>query len=347
MKIKFLSIFSVAVLALSSCSSSDFDENNGNENGNGNDVELSDVEVKFGSSLALSVKPQSSPLTRAHDAEWDSGDKIGIYMIKDGVTWNSSAEIFRNSKYTTTAEKDGTTPDYSIFTAVNNPMYYPTQNTVSFVAYYPYSDDPLLTAATPTYPINVTDQSDQNAIDFLYASRKSGFDKTSETVQLDFKHILSKIILKIIPGPGVSLDEVEKVKVTMKGLIRDGEYNLTKSITNNDINSAFTEGSKGPISGFKKIDFVDSSVNPIVEDVELEGILIPQTLDDTIEWEFDVNGEIFTFKPINVKTTSLDMSKYEPGKKYVYTITILKTEVEVEGKILDWILGGEGAGIAS
>lgn len=352
MKIKFLSIFSVAVIALASCSSSDYDENNGN--GNGTDVEMSDVEVKFGSSLGINVKPQSSPLTRAHDEEWDDNDQIGIYMIKGGTpkpAW-SIVNATANRGYTTNLDDGteiapGTDKYYKIFSPMSatDKMYYPATGKVNFVAYYPYSTDNSLKPTSPTdapiYNIKVTQQDPQKDIDLLYAARTADYDKTSGTVQLDFKHKLSKLIINVVPdiANGVTVEEAQSVELSIKNLYETA----TMDITNGTLSATGTN--THTITGF--------SASNTTGGRTIEGILIPQDLittdpDDTKinYFEFKVGDEIFKWNPKNTDTTETSLTKFEEGKKYTYTITLKRTGVVVEGKIEDWTPGGTGSGTA-
>lgn len=340
MKIKFLSIFSVAVIALASCSSNDYDENN--SNGNGTDVEMSDVEVKFGSSLGINVKPQSSPLTRAHDGEWDDNDQIGIYMIKGGTpkpAW-SIVNATANRGYTTNLDDGteiapGTDEFYKIFSPMSatDKMYYPATGKVNFVAYYPYSTDNSLKPTSPTdapiYNIKVTQQDPQKDIDLLYAARTADYDKTSGTVQLDFKHKLSKLIINIIPGDGVTKTEAENATIIFEEYLTEN----TLDITTGNLGTAQAKDNITPIA---------TTTLPTNVAAQYEAIVIPQKVESDLLWKITVNGETFTWNPIKETT----IPKYESGSRYIYNITVKRHEIIVEGKIENWENGGTGSGTA-
>lgn len=335
MKIKFLSIFSVAVLALSSCSSSDFDENN-NGNENGTDVELSDVEVKFGSSLALSVKPQSSPLTRAYDDKWEDGDLIGVYMIKDEATpaWNI-INGQENMNYENSNTGQHPANEYDPFNPNSTAMFYPTIGNVNFVAYYPYSSASSLEGTTPIYSVDISNQTSQKAIDLLYAARKTTTPPYNKSyvgvVELDFVHKLSKIILKVIAGSGVTDDEVKTVKISFKKYLSKTEL---------DIKTGALATSTDPIT---IANLPSSTTTPSNVAAQFEAIIVPQKVENDMVWEFQTaSGEIFSWKPSNEST----INNYDEGKRYTYEITLQRSGVEIEGKVEDWAYGGDGMGVA-
>ena len=95
-----------------------------------------------------------------------------------------------------------------------NLIYLPADNTpLDFVAYYPYTAG----LKNNIYTVDVTDQSDQSAIDLMAAGKQSA-DRISVKVSFNFVHKLSKIVINLAPGMGVTGDELEGMTVQLTGL---------------------------------------------------------------------------------------------------------------------------------
>ena len=103
--------------------------------------------------------------TRAYDKTWESGDAIGIYML-DG----DAVEV-ENRKYTTATTGESGTFTTDAATAI----YFPVNGDPrDFAAYYPYRD---IAAGSSIYPVDVTTQTPQKAIDLMAAAKVTGKTK--------------------------------------------------------------------------------------------------------------------------------------------------------------------------
>ena len=60
--------------------------------------------------------------------------------------------------------------------------------------------------------------------------------------------------------------------------------------------------------------------------------------------EFKIGSDVFTWD-LSVSTGTA-LSSLDAGKKYAYTITINRTSILVDGKIVDWTTGTGGDGVA-
>ncbi len=133
--------------------------------------------------------------TRAVDTQWTPGDQIGIYMAHSGESLSPSSivDFFVNVAYQTAGTADFTSLyDWDF-------IYYPASGSVDFYAYYPYADVLKYTQA-----IDVSDQTDQESIDFLYAKPVTGKHKDDPAVALQFSHQLCKLVMTVEPGTGMT-----------------------------------------------------------------------------------------------------------------------------------------------
>lgn len=263
--------------------------------------------------VALEVSSGIDVQTRAHDAAWDAGDAIGIYML------NSTTTEAANCKYTTTS-----TGTNGSFTAAGQTIYFPTDGSArDFTGYYPYHT-PL---AGNLYAVNVTAQAVQKDIDLMGADKVTGKTKNDPAVQFEFRHKLVKLYLTIKPD-GTSLTAGD-----MEG--------LTVSITNQKTKATYDVVAGGAV-------IVDADNNDpatvqlltAANGTSSEGIVLPAATTETMQLVFLLkNGTEFKWD-----IHSAEKSKqFVAGSKYVYTITISKTGIAVASSVKDWTSGnGEG-----
>jgi hypothetical protein len=125
--------------------------------------------------------------TRLSGSTWDKGDAIGVYMKKEGESLNSTV-IANNINYIYN--------DSGYFKPKNESqaIYFPFNGSnVDFVGYYPYREN----ISDFIYPVDLTVQSDQAAIDLMYSNNVTGRNMSTPNVNMLFSHRLSKLVLQI------------------------------------------------------------------------------------------------------------------------------------------------------
>lgn len=284
---KFLFTGSLSLFALAACVSND-DKSEWNDGSQA---------INFTSSI-------QGLNTRAANAEWTAGDKVGIFM--KAANGDLSAATAANKLHTT--DKNGN------LTASNaeNALYYPTDgSSVDFVAYYPY----VISLPGNTYKVDVTTQTDKPAIDLLYSDNAKGFAKgASGSPQLTFTHMLSQIVFNI--EKDATIPTLDGLKVTFKGMntkayftLADGK--LINAGTVADITSLMAEGA-----------------------TTITTIVLPATTLSDIKVVFDLNGKSYT---ADYPQTVLDA-----GRKYVHKVKLSDSNgqpviVMEAATITDWI----------
>lgn len=242
--------------------------------------------------------------TRAANAKWTTGDKVGIFM--KAANGDLSTAIAENKLHTT--DENGN------LTASNaeNALYYPTDgSSVDFVAYYPY----VTSLAGTTYKVDVATQTDQPAIDLLYSDNAKGFAKgTSSTPQLQFAHMLSQIVFNI--EKDATIPTLNGLKVTFKGLNTKADFTLADGKL----------GNAGTVA--------DIAANVDVNGATATTIVLPAAALSDIKVVFDLNGKSYT---ADYPQTVLDA-----GRKYVHKVKLSDSNgqpviVMDAATITDWI----------
>jgi hypothetical protein len=264
------------------------------------------TEVKFASSVIVPTRSGSRLLGDL----WEPGDAIGMFMIEKDryavVEGNSNVRYYtKKSCYTCN------------FTATHDFIYFPENgNDVRFMSYHPYNESVKGT----TYKIDVTNQSPQSALNFLYSfNPRESYDKNIEAgkVPMEFNHEMTKILINIKNGHSLQGYDLMYMKVYFTGLSTHADFNLMT----------------GKMSNLRKASPIYPSIliagNGNV--FSAEAILIPETnlpSDAALVFEMN-NGNKDVYK------WNLGRS-LEKGKKYTFGVTINKTGISVNTTIYNW-----------
>lgn len=252
--------------------------------------------------------------TRAHDATWEAGDEIGIF----GQPEDESQTAWSNVRYTTTTGNGSFAPAQGV-----GPIYLPVNDTdVDFVAYYPYT----ASLTDGVYTVNVTDQSNQSAIDLMAASTRTA-NRENPAVAFNFVHKLSKIDITFKPGTGMTDADLAGMTVQLSGQQTAATFEVTQP------ESAVSVTIGEPVT---------LNLKTSADGKSAEGIVLPSDNYDGVVLHLELaDGNSFFNWTLN---ESQNAQSFEAGKKYVYTITVNRTGLGVSATINDWASGnGEGA----
>lgn len=218
--------------------------------------------------------------SRAYDTSWEANDVIGVFMLA-----NSDKNVLATNIPYVTSKGDG------YFVSQNRPIYYP-DGAVDFIAYYPYSE---AISNHTNYPIDLSNQTKQNAIDLMTAVNLTNRQLTSPQGNLQFKHLLAKLVLNLKSTSGSSL---KGIKASISGLKVKGTANLS------DASSITPSG-----------EATDFSLYINEEATQAEAILLPQTLSGNLKIKLELNGQS---KEINTEISG----SIEQGYKYIYNVNV-------------------------
>ena len=251
-------------------------------------------------------------MTRAADDHWDANDAIGVYMVSAD---NSIVGGVSNYRYTVvTGGQNGT----FIPADENNTAYFPEDGTaVNVVAYYPQGE-----VVDNKLSLDLANQGEQPRIDLMSANAE-GASKSNPTINLEFKHRLTKLFFKIegdVNTDGINAtisNQYTKIQYDIlndKLLIADGseKENIVMKYWN------LGEGTNR---------FVEAIVLPNMDGNSVQ----ERTL------TFTLNGKDYT-ATIDAQT------EFKAGKKYIYTVTFTtEGSVKIKGAgIENWGIEDDG-----
>ena len=283
---KMTKFFALALLAgaMVSCSTEDTAPSTQNDK----------VAVQFTGGISVN--------TRAAGVAWADGDKIGIFMTEAGKTL--SADVIKEGVDNVCYQSNGSIA----FSPVSGgkTVFFPIDGDVDFYSYYPQT-----TVNDYKVALNMANQTSQEAIDFMYA-KKTGCNKATPQVDLKFNHMLSNLVLNVQPGNGLTEDDLNKLKVTIKDQNTTATFNLADGVISGEGNPA------------------NIQMKTVKVGKKYEAILLP-TKSTTREIEFDLdNGHDAPF----VWTMATDL---KGGNLYNYTtVKLTRTGVELSGTIKPW-----------
>lgn len=245
--------------------------------------------------------------TRAAGLAWADGDKIGIFMTD--TKQPLSADAIREGVDNVCYQSSGSIG----FSPVSGgkTVFFPIDGDVDFYSYYPQT-----TVNDYKVALDVTYQTKQEAIDFMYA-KTEGCNKATPQVFLKFYHKLSNLVLEVQPGNGLTQEDLKKMTVKVKDQNTKATFNLAD----------------GTISG--EGNPTDIKIKTTVAGKLYEAILLP-TEEASRVIEFDLNNG---YDAPFVWTMP---AKLEGGKRYHYTVVKLsRSAVDISGNIEPWIKAGD------
>lgn len=275
----------------------------------------------------------SRPETRAIDNQWEQ-DEIGV-MVTDASNSNME-ELYKNVKYTTTADKV-TEAD---FTSTDGIFFQDASETVTFAAYGPYqssADKAVLPGESGVIKNISTDKQNtrdaQKKFDFIYAtgataSRGNPTVEFSKDNSTEFKHKMTRLIfiVKTSTEDGFAATDVTSGTYSVSGLNHKGEFNVTTG----------TAQATGTETSADWSLTQNSLKDEETAQVTFTSILYPQTLTNSLVFKAVINGQTYTSKSEIKPTLAASTS-------YTYTLTIKKEGVVVSGcTVSGWSTGSGG-----
>lgn len=223
-------------------------------------------------------------MTRAADNHWDKDDAIGVYMVnaENGIVGDVS-----NYRYVVIDKDNGNfSPD-----GENNTAYFPEDGTVNVVAYYPQGN-----VDNGKLSLDLSDQSEQPRID-LMSARAEGASKSNPTINLGFKHRLTKLFFEI--EGDVNTDGISAT-------ISNQYTKIQYDILNDNLLIADESKQENIVMKYWNLDNYRFT----------EAIVLPNEENNSAvdrELTFQLNEKIF-------KATISSSTKFEAGKKYTYKV---------------------------
>ena len=253
--------------------------------------------------------------TKATASNFESGDKIGLYVVEYNGEAAAPLQISGNWVNNSLITYDGSA------WASSKTIYWPqTENKVDVYGYYPYMD--LLSVDEQPFSV-VLDQSTSRdgdvlggyeASDLLWA-KACGVSKEDGTVELSYKHIMSKLLIKLVKGPEYSGDFPDVSELYIHNVVPTAIVDLTNGSVVKDM-----YGEEATIKAKR------------VDNATFEAIIVPQRLGSSSPLV-----ELISYGVSYLMESSF---YFRNGKVHVLELTINgnpdQISVEIGGEIKDW-----------
>ena len=249
---------------------------------------------------------------RASGTRWAKYDQIGI------STAEGTATFYNNVCY----EWDGS----GFATSPENAIYFQSDETVTFHAYYPFTGMPGTAAGVLTsVSTGAENQTAENQplIDFLYASGAEGSTRDPEVNFTDgtgaggedcsFHHCMSQITLTFEAGSGVDFSIVQPDSYTLSGVVLTGSF---------DTGSGAAKADEGAEAG--NLDM------PIGSTLTSSVILFPQEV-KSIGLTVKFNGNNYS------ATLEIPEEALEAGNNYTWTVKVRNKDLSIGSAVIsEW-----------
>lgn len=262
---------------------------------------------------AMQIDVLHPSATRATETAFENGDVIGLYAIEYSGDTAVPLQISGNW-----ANNVATTFDGESWTLAKKVFW--SENKMDVYGYYPYMtptsiDEHFWSVQLDQSTSETADAlSGYEASDFLWA-KAEGVSKEDGSVQLQFKHKCTKMVIKLVKGEKFT-DEFPK----------DTEVYLHSTVPTATIDFTTGNVSKDIYGERQKIKTRQVSIDTY------EVILIPQSITENMPFiEVTMGG---------ISYLTEDMFSYLPGVQYSVSITLNSSpeqiEVEIGGNIENW-----------
>lgn len=308
-----------------------------------------DRKVKFTSNID---RPQSVA-SRVEGGKWSYGDQIGVYMLKKGGAIDTDADIILESANRLFRVNDRTgaylpaNESQAIFypLALDNPA--PDGHDFDFFAYHPYTATEQMDEFK--IPVNISENKP-----VLIGTGKSAWpDYRQEGVRVDpvdltFTHRMARIKLNIEADKDMMQDaDLKGMTVTFVNANALGEYNLLEQkFESRPLGEALADV---PF----KVTKHEPTPEQKLEGIEVTGSTATLIMIPNADYDIEYRRIVFTLRnnadPNGNKQETLPIEhpleaniRYEPGKEYVYNVTIKRDQVSFTiDEIEPWTPGPE------
>lgn len=324
--------------------------------------------------------------TRAFNSSWERNDAIGVFTVAAGGTASdvtySGTQPDENIKYTISAEAfTGTassvetdnsgTPAFKSFLPGSSQIYLPANGSaVDVYAYYPWTLNVKVSAPLeiniPTTQRAYDDPEDeekkenQKAVDVLKAKATVSTDKKPDpatdyypinidhtTAQLQFSHIMSKVLVRVVVGEGYGEDDLNGSNIS--SVVLSGQPTVATfapvtqalSITagSNHIQMAELKSDSGDSDYVSKATVsLKDGADPTEESVihNYRAIILPNTDATGTNPVTSGSERQIRFNVGSVTYTYNITQAFQPGYQTEYTIILAANEVTVQAAITPW-----------
>lgn len=252
--------------------------------------------------------------TRATETAFECGDVIGVYATNYVDEVASPLQISGNW-----INNEALTYDGALWSG-RRPLYWSEDGAMDVYGYYPYMTPTTINKHRWSVQLDQSTPATEDALsgyeasDFLWA-KTEGVSQEDGNVQLQFKHMCSKLVIKLVKGEKFTDVIPEDTEVYLYSTVPAATIDFTKGIVSKDV-----YGTKQKIKARR-----------ISEDT-FEVIVVPQSVLEYSPFVEIVIGSIAYMTE--------EIITYYAGVQYTVSITLDKSpdqiQVELGGTIEDW-----------
>ena len=247
--------------------------------------------------------------TKATATEFENGDKIGVYIAKTDMPLEIGGNTLNNEQLTLTSGK--WIPSQNLFWdegSYNAYAYYPYMNVTSI------EDQPVSVATDQTTAETDGALSGYEASDLLYA-RTPNVAASTSPVTLNFKHIMSKLTIRLVKGEDFEGDMPTDAEIFIHNTVPTATFDISAGIVTRDV-----KGKKATIKARQESNF------------QFGAIIVPQRLDNRVPLvEVIMKGVSYLFE---------SKFLFKPGMDHLVNLVITnnpeQVKIEVGGEIENW-----------
>lgn len=241
--------------------------------------------------------------TRVTDTDYESGDKVGIYVVNyqgsSAGTLQSSGNHVDNMCFTYT---DNWTPESDI--------YWQDETTkADFYCYYPYGTPSDITAHPFSVKTDQSQQADYKASEFLWG-KASGVSPTANAVPIITNRSMSNMLIYVAPG---------------KGFTEETLAAATKSVRICNVKSSATVDLR---TGVATATGSATEIIPYNEGTYYRALLVPQTVAD--------GSNLITITVDGVDYTLAKGFSFKANTQHKFTVTVNKASSGVDIGVGNW-----------
>ena len=248
--------------------------------------------------------------TRATATDFENGDRIGLYVAQADVPLEIGGNLVNN---------EALTHNGSSWTAART-LYW-DDGTDNAYAYYPYiqgvnsiSDQPFSVSTDQSTAKTATALGGYEASDLLFASTK-GIKASASPINLTFKHIMSKIKIRLIKGEDFEGEMPATADVYIHNTVPTATVDLQAGVA-----TRYVKGTRQTIKAQQEGAYSYSA------------IVVPQRIDNRQPLvEVVMKGVSYLFESKFV---------FKPGVEHLVNLVITdnpdKVKIEIGGEIENW-----------
>lgn len=247
---------------------------------------------------------------RATETDFEINDKIGLYVASSDTPLEIGGNLVNNEPLTF---------DGNQWTASRS-LYW-DEGTYNAYAYYPYTkeissiqDQPFSVSLDQRTQKTDTELGGYEASDLLFACSKDVSASTSP-VNLTFKHIMSKLIIRLVKGEDFEGDMPSNATVYIYNTIPTATIDLEAGVVTRNI-----KGSQQTIIAHQDYDNIYSA------------IIVPQRIENRLPLiEVEIKGVSYIFE---------SKFQFKPGTEHLVNLIISdnpdKVKIDIGGEIQGW-----------